>query len=108
MAWLPALKALLPYATQIVTAAIPAFTKKADRGKTEDVVPQQIQELQTAVTHNAESLKLLATQLQQVITGLESGAAKIDNEIRAIKRLCLGAVALSILALALCAVLWLR
>ena len=107
-AWLPALKALLPYATQIVTAAIPAFTKRADRGKAEDVIPEQIQELQTAVTHNAQSLKMLATQLQQVITGIDSGAAKIESEIRTVKRLCFVAIALSIVALALCAALWLR
>ena len=105
-AWLPALKALLPYATQIVSAAIPAFTK--NKGRTEDVIPEQIQELQIAVTHNAEALRVLATELQQVIAGIESGAVKIESELRTVKRLCIAAIGLSILAMTLCFVLWLR
>ena len=102
-AWLPAVKAILPYLTQIVTAAIPAFTKKADKTGTEDITRNQISELQDAVTHNAESLKILATQLQQVINDIDSGSAKIEKEIKAIKRLAILAIALSIVAI----ILWL-
>ena len=106
-AWLPALKALLPYATQIVSAAIPAFTKRQDKGRTDDLVPEQIQELQSAVTHNAQSLKVLASQLQQVITGIDTGAARIESELRFVKRMCVAAIALSLLAMILCIATWL-
>ena len=103
-AWLPALKALLPYATQIVTAAIPAFTRKT--GPAQDVIPQQIQELQGAVIHNAESVKILATQMQQVITGIDSGAVRIERDMRISKRLSVIAIVLSLIAIASCIGLW--
>ena len=103
-AWLPALKALLPYATQIVTAAIPAFTRKT--GTAQDVIPEQIQELQSAVVHNAESVKILATQMQQVITGIESGAVRIERDMRTLKRLSVIAIVLSLIAIASCIGLW--
>jgi len=103
-AWLPALKALLPYATQIVTAAIPAFTRKT--GAASDVVPEQIQELHGAVIHNAESVKTLATQMRQVITSIDSGAVKIEHDMRTIKRLSIIAIVLSLLAVALCIASW--
>jgi hypothetical protein len=103
-AWLPALKALLPYATQIVTAAIPAFTRKT--GLAQDVIPEQIQELQGAVIHNAESDKILATQMQQVITGIDSGAVRIERDMRMLKRLSVIAIVLSLIAIASCIGLW--
>ena len=103
-AWLPALKALLPYATQIVTAAIPAFTRRTGAGQ--DVIPEQIQELQGAVIHNAESVKLLATQMQQVITTIDSGAARIQQDMRNVKRLSIIAIILSIVAIALGIASW--
>lgn len=102
-AWLPAVKIILPYLTQIVASAIPAFTKKADKTGTEDITRNQIAELQDAVTHNAEALKILATQLQQVISDIDSGAAKIEKEIKAIKLLAILAIALSMVAI----ILWL-
>ena len=103
-AWLPALKALLPYATQIVTAAIPAFTRKS--GTAQDVIPEQIQELQGAVIHNAESVKILATQMQQVITGIDSGAVRIERDMRILRRLSVIAIVLSLIAIASCIGLW--
>ena len=103
-AWLPALKALLPYATQIVTAAIPAFTRRT--GSAQEVIPEQIQELQGAVIHNAESVKMLATQMQQVITSIDSGAARIQQDMRNVKRLSIIAIILSIVAIALCIASW--
>ena len=94
-AWLPALKAILPYVAQVVTVAVPVFTKKADKGRTEEIVPQQIQELQGAVTRNAESLKLLADQLQQAIATIEAGAVRIEREMRTVRLLCLASIVIS-------------
>lgn len=102
-AWLPAVKAILPYLAQIVTVAIPAFTKKADKTGTEDITRRQISELQDAVTQNAEALKILATQLQQIMNDIDSGVCKIEKETKAIKRLALFVIALSIVAI----ILWL-
>lgn len=99
MAWLSAVTVVLPYLTQIVAAAIPAFTKKADKTGAEDITRNQISELQNAVTHNAEALKILATQLQQVINDIDSGSTKIEKETQAVKRLAILAIGLSIIAI---------
>jgi methyl-accepting chemotaxis protein len=106
VAWLPAAKIILPYLTQIVTAAIPAFTKKVDKTGTEDVTRNQVAELQDAVTHNAESLKLLATQLQQVINDIDSGAAKMEKGNRTNRLLALLAIGLSFFSIILWASSW--
>jgi hypothetical protein len=107
-AWLPALKVMLPYLTQIVTAAIPAFTKKPSEDGSQEVIANQITELQNAVIHNAESMKTLATQLQQVINGLESGAAKAEKEVKVTKRLSVLAIIISSIAIVFCLVTWLQ
>src|SRR4029078_7179710 len=64
-AWLPLIKAALPYVTQIVPAAFPTFTSKPAANRSDDVIAKQISELQNAATHNAESIKGLAQQLKQ-------------------------------------------
>jgi len=106
--WLPALKALLPYITQVVTAAIPAFTTRSDQTGAAEVIPKQIQELQRAVTHNAESLKVLADQLQQVITSIDAAVAGIEREMRLLRRLAVAATIFAVLALAAGIVAWLH
>ena len=106
--WLPALKALLPYITQVVTAAIPAFTTRSDQARAAEVVPRQIQELQAAVTHNAESLKILADQLQQAITSIDAAVAAAEREMRLLRRLAVAAILLAVLALGLGVAAWLR
>src|SRR5580765_1113647 len=105
-AWIPALKAILPYVTQIVTAAIPVFTTRSDQRA--EVIPKQIQELQSAVTHNTESLKVLADQLQQVITSVDAGALAIEREMRASKRLAILAIVVAVVAILISIDTWLR
>lgn len=105
--WLPALKALLPYIAQVVTAAIPAFTTRSDQSRAE-VMPRQIEELQRAVTHNAESVKLLADQLQQAITGIDAAAAGIEREVRQARRLAVVASVLAVLAVGFGIAAWMR
>lgn len=100
-AWLPALKLALPYITQVVSAAVPAFTAGRNaKAPPEEVIPQQIAELQEAVTHNAESLKILATQMQQVMEGMEAGAGRmqqeLSRELAQTRRLCRWAIGLSL------------
>jgi len=107
-AWLPALKAILPYVSQVVTVALPVFTKIADKSKAADVIPNQIQELQAAVTRNTESLKILADQLQKTITSIDSGASKIEKEVRTIRRLCVAAILISVMAMVVGIAAWLH
>lgn len=94
--WFPIVKAALPYITQIVSLAIPAFTSKSARDKAEDVAPKQIEELQTAVIRNTESVKALASQLKETIEGIDAGAAALQQELRALKRLVAAAIILAL------------
>ncbi len=80
-AWLPVLKAVLPVVTNIVTTAIPAFTAQKKQSEPEDLVARQIGELQSAVTHNAESLKVLAEQLQRTVAAVEEGAQNLEQTV---------------------------
>jgi hypothetical protein len=101
--WFPILTAALPYITQIVSAAIPAFTSKPAREKAEEVVPKQIEELQAAVTRNAESVKALAAQLKETIEGIDAGAAALQKEMKALKRLAVSAVILALIGMSIAA-----
>jgi hypothetical protein len=107
-AWLPALKAILPYVSQVVSVALPVFTKMADKNKSADVIPDQIQELQSAVIHNAESLKVLADQLQKTITSIEAGAVRMESELRAVRRLSVAAILMSLVAIGTGIASWLH
>ncbi|MDN5882991.1 MAG: hypothetical protein L0H37_11545 [Nitrosospira sp.] len=98
--FLPALKIALPYITQAVAAAIPAFTSRPADGKMDEVVPQQIAELQTAVTQNAETVKGLAVQLKEIVKDADAGMAAMQREITILRRLvvlALGVTAVSII-----------
>jgi hypothetical protein len=103
----PILKALLPHVTQIATIAIPAFTKKPPVATVDPVVARQIEELQAAVTHNAESIQVLAEQLQRSLEGIDQGAAVLQAEIVRLRRVVwiVGGVAVAALVLALWLVL---
>ena len=93
--WLPILKASLPYVTQIVATAIPAFTSKPVSRKPDDEVQRQIAELQSAVTKNAESVQSLAMQLKVALEGIDLGAIEIQKELVKLRRTCLGTVILA-------------
>jgi hypothetical protein len=102
----PILKALLPHVTQIATVAIPAFTKKPDVVKVDPLVARQIEELQSAATKNAESIHVLADQLQLTIQGIEQGAEKLQHDLAKMKTLLIvswilsgAAVGIAVLAL---------
>jgi hypothetical protein len=72
--WLvPALKAVLPHLGTIISATLPAFTKKkADAVANQTLLlQQQIAELQSAAAQNAAHIKELAEQLQGTVAALE-------------------------------------
>lgn len=101
MPWLSVLNTVLPYLTTIVTTAVPHFSGRKDS--------EQIAELQEAVKRNAESVKILAEQMQRTIHAIETGAASAE---RALKQTRLISVLALLVALAsLCTTLtalWLR
>jgi len=97
-AWLPLIKTALPYVVQVVSIAVPAFTSKSDDKKINEIIPQQITELQTAATQNAESVKILAEQLKGTIEGIDAAALKIEDEVIFLRRLCLIATLISIIS----------
>jgi chromosome segregation ATPase len=79
--WLPVLKAALPYVSNIVAAALPAFTRRKDDEATGELITQQITELQAAVTNNAETVKTLAAQFEKTLSALEASEAEMAERL---------------------------
>ena len=102
-AWLiPAVKAILPFISPIVSSALPVFTtRKSDEAAAAQasVLQQQITELQSAASQNALHVKELAEQLQKTVTALEQGAAVAESRFRRLAALCGVAIVLSLLAM---------
>jgi hypothetical protein len=99
--FIPLIKALAPYLTTIATSAIPAFTSKSEVAKSDPVVAQQITELQDAVTKNAQSLHIIAEQLQKVITSAEEASVEAQRQVATYKTLVLGSSIISVIAIAI-------
>jgi hypothetical protein len=100
---IPLIKVLGPYLTTIATTAIPAFTAKSAAAKADPVLVQQISELQDAVTKNAQSLHVLAGQLQKVIASAEQTSAAAERQIATYKSLVIGSAITSVAAITLAA-----
>lgn len=98
-AWLPILKTVLPYLTTIVTAAVPAFTARRENGKSTNLVAEQIAELQDAVSRNAESVRVLAEQMQRTIEAIETAALSSERAIRKTMVVSMAALAIAVAAL---------
>ena len=102
-AWLvPAVKAILPYLSSIVTAAIPVFTTRKSNeavAAQAQLLQQQIAELQSAASKNAEHIKELAEQLQKTVAALEQGATLAESRLRLTAALCIGAIIVACIAL---------
>lgn len=90
------IKAVAPYVAQIAAEAIPAFTSKpAATAKSDPIIAKQIAELQAAATQNAESIQVLAENLQQAIEGIEVAAQVAQKQLATYKAMLLGALGLS-------------
>ena len=101
-AWiLPAVKAILPYLSSIITAAIPVFTTRKSNeeaaAKT-NLLRQQIDELQSAASQNAVHIKELAEQLQKTVAALEQEAAVAEARSGRMIAVCGIALAVSVIA----------
>lgn len=106
---LPIIKAMVPYITQIATAAIPAFTSKpAETAKVDPLVAKQIEELQAAATQNSESIHSLAENLQQAMLGFESAAREAKKQAAVYKAMLFFSLGLSIASFVFCIYLLVR
>lgn len=98
--WFAVGKLVLANLDTIIGVVKPVLTRKkveAMPGET-DLLNQQIAELQAAASGNAEQIRILAAQLKEVVTAAEQAAASAASERRILRRLCLAAVAVAIVA----------
>jgi hypothetical protein len=108
-AWLiPALKAVLPHIATIISAAAPVFTRKSADTANQALLQQQITELQSAASQNADHIRELAAQLQSTVAALEQGAAIAEAKLRRALWLCAAAAAVSTISLVIALVLVLQ
>lgn len=87
-----------PYIPEIIKIARPLFTRNNPKEKSIEVVTQQIAELQTAVIQNAESIKLLATEMQHTIEALQKASAELGKKLERARVLLIISVTTSVLA----------
>jgi hypothetical protein len=86
-----------PYLPDIIKLALPLFTR-AKPQESPEVMAQQITELQNAALQNADSIKLMATEMQKTIETLQVGAAQLDRRLRHAQMLAGGASIIAVLA----------
>jgi hypothetical protein len=98
-AWLPAIKVVLPYLAPIVSAALPAFTKKKSE-QADPLVTQQIAELQEAAKSNNDSVRALAK-------AMEKSAKTNDAAVRQARLIVGAAVAVAAASLVVAVAAWL-
>ena len=99
--WLAVGKMVLANLDTIIGVVKPAFTrKKIETPSQTDLLNQQIAELQAAASGNAEQIKQLAAQMKEVVTAVEQAAASAASERQILRRLCVAAMAISVVSIA--------
>ncbi|WP_079417608.1 chemotaxis protein [Thiomonas intermedia] len=106
--WMTAIGAALPYIESVAKLALPVFKQRKSDKEAAESQQRQIEELQTAVTHNAEHVRALAQQLQTTMTALEQAGMQLAHAQRRVQRWALLALALGVGALVVSAVALLR
>jgi hypothetical protein len=104
--WLVVGKLVLSNLDTIIGVVRPAFTrKKVDEAPNPtDLLNQQIAELQTAASNNAEQIAKLAAQLKEVVAALEQAGTEAAAQRARIRKLAFVAIGVSVLAVTLAAV----
>ena len=99
--WLVALKAVVPYLEPLANVALPLFTKKkADAVSNQmELLQQQIAELQSASSANAERLRELAEQLKAVVVALEQAGTNVERANRQVQVLAVLALVVACVSL---------
>lgn len=100
-AWITAIGAALPYIESVTKLALPVFKQRKSDKEAADSLQRQIEELQTAVTRNAEHVRALAQQLQTTVTALEQAGVQLAAAQRRHQRWALAALGLGAAALVL-------
>jgi len=103
--WLVVGNLVLNNLDKIIGVMKPGFTrKKVEVASAQfDLLNQQIAELQTAASTNAEQIKDLAAQVKEVVGALAQAATNAAAERAAVRRLVYVALAASALAVSLAA-----
>jgi chromosome segregation ATPase len=98
--WLAVGKLVLNNLDTIISVVKPGFTrKKVDALPSQaDLLNQQIAELQTAASSNAEQIKQLAEQVKEVVAALGQAASDAAAQRAAAKRWSYVAVTMSVVA----------
>jgi nitrate/nitrite-specific signal transduction histidine kinase len=98
--WLVVGRLVLNNLDTIIGVVKPAFTrKKADTLPTQtDLLNQQIAELQTAASSNAEQIATLAAQVRELVVALEQATADALVQRVATRRFALAALGVSVVA----------
>ncbi|MEX2163268.1 MAG: hypothetical protein WD823_03355 [Sulfuricaulis sp.] len=99
--WLAVGKLVLANLDTIIDVVKPAFTRKKIEAVTNqaELLNQQIAELQTASSNNAEQIKELAAQLKQMVTALDQAALSVAAARKKTRILSVVAVAVSVIAI---------
>ncbi|MBW3550147.1 MAG: hypothetical protein KY442_04760 [Proteobacteria bacterium] len=88
-----------PFLPDIIQMAKPIFTRSRNPDKAPDLVPQQIIELQDAAAQNAESIRLLAEEMQKTIASLQQASVELDRKLGTLERQLSRAERLSLVAI---------
>ena len=101
--WIAVGKLVLNNLDTIMGVVKPAFTRKRvdTLAMQTDLLNQQIAELQTAASSNAEQIKQLAAQVKELVEALAQSATEAAAQRVAARRWSYGAVAMSVIALGL-------
>ena len=94
--WLVVGNLVLNNLDKIIAVVKPAFTRKKIEtlGPQNDLLNQQIAELQAASAASAEQIRDLATQLKDVVAGLEQAGTDAARERATTRLLAIAALAL--------------
>ena len=101
VSWLAIGKLVLTNLDTIIEVVKPVLTRKKVEAlpSQTDLLNQQISELQTAASGNAEHIKQLAAQLKEVIAALEQSAMSAVSEREKLRKLCFVAMAISVVSI---------
>jgi uncharacterized protein YukE len=99
--WLAVGKLVLGNLDTIIGVVKPAFTRKKVEAlpSQTNLLNQQISELQAAASSNADQIGKLAAQFKDVVAALEQAAMNAQSEREKVRRLCLVAMAISLVSI---------
>jgi hypothetical protein len=98
--WLAVGQLVLANLDTIMGVVKPAFTrKKVEALSQTDLLNQQISELQAAASSNADQIGQLAAQVKDVVAALEQAALNAQSERARLRKLCLVALAMSLVSI---------